>query len=138
MTEDPVPIKDVLSWCEENALWFGGHWGCYYADIRRYFLVNGYDVDCAGYDDLAAANRSNDYKILNVILDSSDVVIMSFWNKPIIYGIHTVTIQKNEDGRILVYNYNNGSTEARDFDNLEEYLSENGRLLSYFGASRRN
>ena len=139
LTGDPVPINDVVEWCEDNALWMGGIFGCYYGDLKHYFNgIDNYDVDAADYKEISYANSSKDYSLLNEILDASDVVIMSFWNSGVIpfCGIHTVAVRKNENG-MLVYNYSNGESEPRPFDNLDMYLSENGFLLSYFGVSRR-
>ena len=139
LTGDPMPIDDVVDWCEDNALWMGGIFGCYYGDLKHYFNgVDNYDVDAADYKDISYANYSKDYTLLNEILDASDVVIMSFWNSGVIpfCGIHTVTVQKTENG-MLVYNYSNTRSTPRRFDNLDMYLSENGFLLSYFGVSRR-
>lgn len=134
-----MPINDVIEWCEDNALWMGGIFGCYYGDLKHYFNgIDNYDVDAADYKEISYANSSKDYSLLNEILDASDVVIMSFWNSGVIpfCGIHTVAVRKNENG-MLVYNYSNGESEPRPFDNLDMYLSENGFLLSYFGVSRR-
>ena len=139
LTGDPVPINDVIEWCEDNALWMGGIFGCYYGDLKHYFNgIDNYDVDAADYKEISYANSSKDYSLLNEILDASDVVIMSFWNSGVIpfCGIHTVAVRKNENG-MLVYNYSNTRSTPRRFDNLDKYLSENGFLLSYFGVSRR-
>ncbi len=149
LTEDPVPIKDVVNWCEENALWHKGHWGCRSGPLPKYFeSLDDYETHIMSKEQIKNAKQSK-YSQINTLLDECDVTIITFWNKPvkifkkdifeknIFSGIHTVAVQKNEDGKILVYNHNNFSTEVRDFDSVSEYLSKKGSLINCFGVSRK-
>ena len=137
LMDDPVSINDVVSWCEANALLNNGEWGCEIWKVQHFWDgKDDYDVSFNVFEWLPYAYEAS-ISSANEQLIECDVVIVSFCNPNFFDdGIHTVAMQKSDDG-IIVYNYTNNSSGPRKFDSLENFLSLQGLPLSYTSIRRK-
>ena len=138
LTDNPVSLSEVVDWCRANALWMRGEWGCRFDELKNFWDGNeNYIIDTRADGGQSFSTFVLDFYLFNDRLENSDVVILSFFNdEKIKKGIHTVAVQKCENG-ILVYNYYDDSTSAHRFDSLDDLLSRQGMPLSCIGISRR-
>ena len=67
--------------------------------------------------------------------DSPALMIVSYWNKPIWNGFHTVCIEY-DSGSFTVYNWFNSATRAFSRGSLEEIIGSKERFIYGFVVSR--
>ncbi len=135
---EPVSLDNVIEWCEENALWLDGKWGCKYWELGHFWDDNkDYDVSWFSFDLGSYFFYTLDLMRANKKLETCDVIIVSYFNSfNVLSGIHTVAIQKSEDG-ILVYNYYSNRLEPTPFESLYDCLCQHGWSLFCIGINRR-
>ena len=123
----PEPLEDVVAFYTElfrsSALaGFGmqGLWGAATWDIRRFLASRGVPYRSAGT-----------LRGLEALCDAPCAVILSYWNKPITTGYHTVAIRYDGE-RFTAYNQNCSSPVPAEADSLRAFLPGRGRFIRGF------
>lgn len=109
-------MPELIRYFEQNGMVMNAALGTNPYSIGNYFKGNGYEVENITHN-------------LDDALTGNNVIILTSWIDAdnILQGSHTVAIEKDENGQIVVYNPYGNSTEADDFASIKDYLK--GRSL---------
>ena len=118
---NPQPFNEVADYFEDNGMFASGFFGTHVNALPEYFTDRGYSVtevrlisgeSCIKFDKAFAKGTT---------------AIFSFYTGDGL-NVHTVSISHADDGRIIVYNDNNYSTEGVLYDSIEDMIQKNGYI----------
>ncbi len=114
---DRRDIRDIAKDFETDGQVLFGAFGTSPYAINDYFKKQGYQVE----------TFTGDKKIYNLNIPEADTYIISFWNSDKATNmIHTVSVDKLDNGKYRIYNEN--GRRVLDVNSLNEYLIKNNRV----------
>lgn len=130
---NPMSIADIAWEYRSWGMVLDGHFGTHPSAVPLFFEAMGYSVTTLYNSDVYS------YKAFDYLLTDSTVAILSYWNNAdsVGDGLHTVTIKRGSEGKILVYNEKTGNPESQDipsaqkFDSIEDFLSKNLNICRF-------
>ena len=106
-----VPLSKIADYYEHNpGMWNRGKWGTEYWHIGDYFE----NISCIDVDRIEK-NQIDD------MLTTENALILSYVNANALTVIHTVMVERTEDGKIKAYNASNGVQNS-----VEDFLEVKG------------
>ena len=124
---NPVELRDIARYCEYTGSIAAGWGGTDPSVAALLFKTLGYDV-----------NIYFDSDKFDAAAEEADVSIFSFWNSSkLTAGLHTVSLTKNSDGSIDVYNRQNSSTRVRTYASVSEMIEKDGIVPILFQTIKK-
>ncbi len=120
----PEPLESVIAFFEE-CFWrrplsgwgMRGRWGAMPRDIRRFFDARG-----------VRYKSVRTLRALEKLVRGPCALVVSYWNKPITTGYHTVAVRYDGE-RFVAYNQNCGSPRPVAAASLEALMADRRRFI---------